>query len=341
MAVLDQITTITQAVIGDPNLNLIEFDHALLDVLWRKRKVFDQTGHLFEWAIRYTRQPGSAFEYYDVLTNSAPEQFQKGSVTLRQREVAIVISSQELLETIRMDADMLVNKTRNLGDIGGDRINTLVNLLKAKLVTAPNDMRAYLANDLWGDGTGSGGKALDGVRNIILNNTSAYAGLAAAALGTDAAGNNLWASIVNGTAGNTDTFQLSDVRTDMSSIANGRAYQKDQFYVIVTPSILHGLELVLEASAIHNTGTAAELGYETITWHNLTFMADPDAISDAAVYVDTSAFRLFYDPIWDMKFSSWIKPDNQEAISCRLLFRGQFVCEDRRRQGMRQGIALA
>ena len=341
MAVLDQITAITQDVIGDPNLDLIEFSHPLMDVLWKKRRAFDQTGHNFTWALRYKRLPGSAFEYYDRLTVSAPEQFQAAVVPMRQREVAVVISGQELVETIRMDVDMLLNKTSKLGDIGGERIGTLVNLLKSKMLTAPKDMRQYLANDLWGDGTGSENKALDGVGNIIRNNTAAYAGLAAAALDTDAEGRNMWASIVNGTAGATDTLQFSDIRTDMSAIANGRGYKQDQFYAVVTPSIYHGIELVLGASSEHNTGTAAEIGFQTITWHNLTFLPDPDAISDAVTYIDTEGFQLFYDPIQDMKFTSWVKPYDQEAISCRLIFRGQFVGLDRRRQGMRQGIALA
>jgi hypothetical protein len=202
------------------------------------------------------------------------------------------------------------------------------------------DMRQQLAEALWADGSGNDGKNMDGIVNIIRENTSSYAGLAVGDLGVGKDGNNFWASIVSGTAGNTDLLTFGNIRTDRATILNGRAVQNDQFFGFCSPTIFGGLEMALAGQAEMDTGTAAELGFSAIKYRNLIFVEDADAISDGILYLNTRHFQIYVDKVWNMKLTDWVKPVDQEAIVARLLVRCQAVCPDRRRHGYRQGITL-
>ena len=339
MAVLAEISAVTRNMAETPDMDLIEFDHAMFDILWEKKRVVDEVGKGIELPIRYQRLPGGAFEYYDELSTEAVPQFQVPEVTWKNHYITISISSEELIQTVRMDADDLAKKS-NVRDLGGEKTNVIVNLIQRKMESAPMDMRQLLAKAAWSDGTGNGGKNMDGVLNIIRDNTADYAGLAVAALGAGDDGNNFWASIVNGTAGNTDTLTFGNLRSDRATIVNGRAVKADTFFGFVSPTIFGGLEMALAGQAEMDTGTAAELGFSSIKYRNLIFVEDADAVSDAVTYINTRHFQLYVDKVWNMKLTDWVKPVDQEAIVARLLVRSQVVCSDRRRQGYRQGITL-
>ena len=339
MAVLAEISAVTRNMVAEPDMDLIEFEHAAFDILWEKKRITDEPGRGIELPTRYQRLPGGAFEYYDELSVEAVPQFKVPEVAWKNHYITIAISSEELIQTVRMDADDLMKK-QNTRDLGGEKTNVLVNLIQRKMESAPMDMRQQLAEALWADGSGNDGKNMDGIGNIIRENTASYAGLAVGDLGVGKDGNNFWASILSGTSGNTDLLTFGNIRTDRATILNGRAVKNDTFFGFCSPTIFGGLEMALAGQAEMDTGTAAELGFSSIKYRNLIFVEDADAVSDGVLYLNTRYFQIYVDSVWNMKLTDWVKPVDQEAIVARLLVRCQAVCPDRRRHGYRQGITL-
>ena len=342
MAVLDQISNMTYNTALEPVLDLYEFDHALFDLLEKNARVVDFKGAYIDVPLKYKRLPGGSYEYYDTLTTNAVEQFTKAQYTWKHHQVTAAISSQELIETIGIEADEL-RETENFDRLGAENAKVLVNLLAEKVGGAPSDLKAQLAAALWSDGTGNSGKDMSGIDAIILNNTSNLGGLATTALGNDQFGNSLWASRVAGTSGNTDTYSLDNIRTDFAAIMQGRAVKKNRFWAVTTPTIVGGLGLTLQGQVRYEPNQAQEMGYQTMTYNMLTFLGDADAAvyhSDAVIYIDLSAIQMFKHKALNNKWSRWAKPDDQEAIVARLRTRAQNICRDRRALGWRQGITL-
>lgn len=344
MAVLAEIAAITYDWAVDPEVGrmMIETPHPMLDIFLEKAKRVNRAGTQIDIPVKRRRLPGGTFEYYDELSTVAVPQWEVATTRMRNHFVTISISSQELLETVRMDADMLL-KRRNLDDLGAERAQVIIDLLAEKVASAPNDLRQELADSLW-TGSGSDVKAIDSLYNIIYNNTASYGGVAANGFGTDAGGNNFWASIVNGTAGNTDPYTFANVKTDRAQITRGRKPRTGSFYTIMSPDDFGGMEMALQGQQrFEAKSTAAELGFETIAYRNMVFMEDPDFgdnyTADVA-YVNCDAIQMYIDSIWDFKITEWVKSFDNEAINARMYFRGQVVCKDRRHNGWRTGITL-
>ena len=342
MAVLDEMSAITYDWAVDPEFDLIEYDHAALDVLLEKAKVVDKPGAYIDIPVRRRRLPTGTFEYYDSLQTQAVPQWETAQTRFRNHYATLSISSQELMETVRMTADDLVGR-RTLDDVGAEKSNVIVNLLAEKIRSAPMDLRQELADSLW---VGSGGdvKAIDGFYDIIRNNTASYGGVAANGFGTDAQSNNFWASIVNGTSGNTDPYTFANMKTDRAQILHGRSVRTGQFYAFVSPDDYGGLEFALQGQQrFEAKSTAAELGFETIAYRNLIFVEDSDLADNWTadiVYVNLRTLQMYIDKLWNFTMTKWVKSFDNEAINARMYFRGQVVCTDRRHNGWRTGISL-
>jgi len=344
MAVLDEISAITydQAVPAELGRDMIEYEHTALDILLEKAKRVNKPGAYIDIPVRRRRLPTGAFEYYDELSTTAVPQWETAQTRFRNHYVTVSISSQELIETVRMSADDLLER-RSLDDVGAESALVIVNLIGEKIASAPMDLRQELSDSLW---TGSGGdnKAIDSLYDIIYNNTAAYGGVAAAGFGQDAQSNNFWASIVNGTAGNTDPYTFANVKTDRAQILHGKAVRAGDFYAFMSPDDYGGMEFALQGQQrFEAKSTAAELGFDTIAYRNLVFTEDSDLadnFTSDVVYLNLRTMQMYIDPVWDFKMTKWVKSFENEAINARMYFRGQLVCWDRRRNGWRQGISL-
>lgn len=338
MAALAQMNALGRPSVADPMMDLLDEHHVTWDLLKSRAKTVDARDKRIEVPVRYKRLPGGAYEYYDPLTPQNVEMFLVPQVQWRNHYVDLAISGDELLENSGITIKELTNAA-SLGSLAGDGAQVVVNLMAAKMAKAEPDLDNLLSVHLWSTTSTTGSKYMDNLQTIILNNTSAYAEKAANAFGTGKDGLNLWASIVNGTAGNTDPYDSDSIKTDRSAILRGRATNRENFKCIMDPDLFGGLEQSLGATAIQNPPNV-ELGYESITYRGLEFIEDNDATANQATFINLMGMQLYRHAKRNYALEDWAVRDDQDAVSTRLVLRCQLVCWDRRRQGARVGIDL-
>jgi hypothetical protein len=338
MGALEQMSALGRPSVTDPMMDLLDEHHVTWDLLKSRAKTVDAGDKRIDIPVRTKRMPGGAYEYYDPLQPQVVEMFQVPQVQWRNHYVDIAISGDELLENSGVTIDELVNSA-SLGSLEGDGAQVVVNLMAAKMAKAEPDLDNLMSVHLWSSTASTGSKFMDTFQQIIINNTAAYAGKAASAFGTGKDGNNLWASIVNGTAGNTDLFDSDAIKTDRSAILRGRTTNRNDFKCIMDPDLFGGLEQSLGATAIQNPPNA-ELGYESITYRGLEFIEDNDSPANRATYINLQGMQLYKHAKRNYKLESWKQRDDQDSVSTRLVLRCQLICWDRRRQGARLGIDL-
>jgi hypothetical protein len=338
MAALDQMTALGRPSVADPNMDLLDEHHTAWDILKSHSVTKDVKDKRIDIPIRTKRLPGGAYQYYDPLVPQAVEQFQVPQVEWRNHYVDIAISGDELLENAGLTVDD-VESARSLGSINGDDRQILVNLMAAKLAKAEPDLDNLMAIQLWGDTANSANKWMSGFNQIIVNNTSDYAGKSVSAFGTGKDGLNLWAGISNGTSGNTDIYDNDSIKTDRAAIVRGRKVSSNMFFVFMDPDLYGGLEQSIGLSAIQNPPNV-ELGYESMTYRRMQYMEDNDCPSNTAYYVNLMGMQLYIHKRRNYRLESWKVRHDQDTISTRMVLRCQLVCWDRRRQGVRLGIDL-
>ena len=338
MAALEQMNALGRPSVTDPMMDLLDEHHVTWDLLKSRAKTVDARDKRIDVPVRTKRLPGGAWEYYDPLVPQNVEMFQVPQVQWRNHYVDLAISGDELIENSGVTIEELENAA-SLGSLAGDGAQVVVNLMAAKMAKAEPDLDNLMSIQLWSPSSTTASKFMDNFQTIIVNNTASYAGKAASAFGTGKDGNNLWASIVNGTSGNTDLFDSDSIKTDRAAILRGRSTNRMNFKCILDPDIFGGLEMSLGATAIQNPPNV-ELGYESITYRGLEFIEDNDATANQATYINLMGMQLHVHSKRNYKLESWKVRHDQDAVSTRLTLRCQLVCWDRRRQGARLGIDL-
>lgn len=336
---LDQLDIANNQVFLGHYDELIEWSRPMLDMFDAEQKVVDKPGREIKETVHYKRLPGGSYQYYEPLNTDAVEQVSEVTETWTQNYVTVSISEQEIIENIGVNLDSLMGMSA-IRDIGGEKATTLVNLLSDKMKTAPNDLAERRALILLSDGTYENAEVMNGLVNIIEDNTSDLHGKAVAAFGTDrrTASSNFWASHIKDCSGEVLNFDhIKDIRWKVCSrgrIKTGKNGKAETIKAYCNADVYGFLELVLQQQVQYKPGENGEIGVPSITWRGLEFIEDT-LVEDGDIWlINHRLLKSIKDPALMNHWGKWEKPVGQRALTKQYLCREQMFTWDRHAHGM-------
>jgi hypothetical protein len=182
---------------------------------------------------------------------------------------------------------------------------------------------------LWGSGTGNGGKDFDGLGNLVPTAPSSDTTTGK----IDASAYSWWRNQIATTA-NASLTGLADMRT----MFNNCTREGDMPNLIICSqnffewyeSIMVPMERIAFAGSKALSGDA---GFQTLTFKGKPITWDADATANTAIFLNTDYLKLRIDPDTDFTMTEWRVPVNQMSKSCFILLRGNMVMNNRALQG--------
>jgi hypothetical protein len=331
--VLDQISLSTLKMYEtEMNTRLLSRDSKLLRTLQDNGS--KETGSPIDVKVRYKRNNGGSYDGFDTFNTTRVEQFAGGSLEWKSNYVNVTVDESTLVKNAGMNIKQLMG-IDNIQSLPVKDKHTIFNLFGKEFESALDDMSTLLATQIWGDGTGNGGKDITGIRGIAGASANTYAGMAGTSLGTfDYAGllsgsnDNIWAGRYKDLSSASITL---DVLSDgINDTKQGGAEGVNEVYCPL--DVYASIELQLEGQKVRQNETAAAIGFrQNIEWvtYGVTFYPDPYCPANTIIGVDTRHTQLMTNPGLDMEFGGFKEPTDQAAIVGQLKTMNQLYCNDR------------
>ena len=254
----------------------------------------------------------STFKYYsgyEALDVSASEVLSAAEYNWRQAAVAVTISGLEQRQNSGSDA--------------------VIDLLASRITNAMRTMSNKISEGIYSDGTGTGGKQIDGLKAVVADDpTTGTVG------GINAANFSFWQNYAN-SAGTSAGNILSRMNTAINNITRG----SDRPDCIVGDlTMFEFFQSALTVNQRFTHSDAVDGGFVTYSYQNIP------VILDDATGISTTHNRmyflntdyLFFDVHEDAYFTplEGIRPTNQDAMVFPIIFQGNLTCSNRELQGV-------
>lgn len=252
------------------------------------------------------------FKYYsgyESLDISASEVLSAAEYNWRQAAVAVTISGLE--------------QRQNNGS------NGVINLLESRINNAQRTMQNKISEGIYSDGTGSGGKQIDGLKAIVADSPAT-----GTVGGINAANFDFWRNYANSAATSAGNI-LNRMNLAYNTITRGA----DQPDIIVADTTMFGyFEDALQTNQRFTDPKMAEAGFVSYRYKGA------DVILDNATGISTTHNRmymlntdyLFFDVHEDAYMTplDGIRPVNQDAYIFPIIFQGNLTCSNRELQAV-------
>lgn len=252
------------------------------------------------------------FKYYsgyETIDVSASEVLSAAEYNWRQAAVAVTISGLE--------------QRQNGGSSG------VINLLSSRITNAMRTMQNKVSEGIYSDGTGTGGKQIDGLKAVVADSPST--GIVG---GINAANFDFWRNYANSAATSAGNI-LNRMNLAYNTITRGA----DQPDIIVADTTMFGyFEDALQTNQRFTDPKMAEAGFVSYRYKGA------DVVLDNATGISTAHNRmymlntdyLFFDVHEDAYMTplEGIRPVNQDALVFPIIFQGNLTCSNREQQAV-------
>jgi hypothetical protein len=258
------------------------------------------------------RDNGNAGYYsgYDLLPVSAQDVISAAEFTIKQVAVPVVISGLEILQ--------------NSGK------EKMIDLMDARLDVAESSMKNLIANGLYSDGTGSGGKQITGLNAAVaVTPTTTYGGI-------DPATYTFWKNIVTDTSGIT----ASTIQASWNGLWAQLVRGNDKPEIIVVDNATWALYMnSLQAQQRFTSESKAAAGFDSVKFMSADVILDGgiegNCQANTAYFLNTN--YIHWRPHADRNMVP-LSPNkryavNQDAEVQILAFAGNLTTSGRRFQG--------
>ena len=248
----------------------------------------------------------------------------KGDVfntTLNENKTALIFNWKRYYSPITID------KVEALQNQGARKV---IDDVAAELELARLDLEDQLGTDLFGDGTGNGSKAINGLNDICddSTNTSTYGGITYSSTAGEAG--LAIKSNLNSTGG---AFSLSMVQTQYGNATIG---SEKPDLIICTQSIWDSFwARVQPAQRYEMTGAAkdmADIGFNVINFNGSAVIADSHCPSGVIYGLNTAHLFLVVHRDRNIVFEGWKEFANQDQMTGQILWLGNLVSDSPRLQ---------
>jgi hypothetical protein len=214
----------------------------------------------------------------------------------------------------------------------------IYSLLQSKIMNLENSLRMNISEQIYSDGTGNGGKDIDGLAAMV--NQSTFAGLNPATYGAWRPGG---AAGVDATAGRTGYDTTSDNFDDAGGMSRLRALyinvshgndQPDGIFLPVT--LWSELSALLETNVRYADVQEAGRGFQTLFFEGAQVYWDHDMPALSSYLLNSRHIAFMRDSEGDF---TWIgegqRPIDQDTFVRHMLVEGNLVTDNRRMLGFK------
>ena len=340
MSLLSELSSVTRPAWVQSNPKLIDRNYAFPKMLLRRAKKDKPVGDTLEFGLWTKRVPtGALANAYSEYNGNNQEYTQKGTLSYITAYAKMEIAGRQLRSQHGVDIDVLQNAD-SLRALSRNEQMVLISLIDGQIDRVIEDL-TFTLGDWAYNGTGAGGVELTGLKAIIDNSTTSYAGLDptdTTIFPLDAVTNTrFWTPNVDTNSGTNREMTHELIAKMLNKVRRGNERSED-ITVYMNNDLWSTLELVLEGQHPKESKLAS-IGFDAIEWHQATFLRDEMCPANKMYFVNLNHMWFQIRPSQDFKFKGWEKAANQDVISAIVQSDLQIVCNDRHRQGLIDDVA--
>ena len=210
----------------------------------------------------------------------------------------------------------------------------IIDLLQSKVTQAERSLKTILDEQAFSTSRGaSESEGLDGLQALVdVAPTTGSVGN----INRATAGNEFWRNNSTTSVGSFASGGLDAMRT----LYNTCSDQGQDFpdLGLTTQSVFEFYEKALQTQQRFSNTTAADGGFQNLTFKGMTLMWDSNCPSGYMYMLNSDYLKLRVHPAADFKTTPFIKPANQDAKVAQILYMGNLTMDQARRQGVLSGI---
>jgi hypothetical protein len=236
----------------------------------------------------------------------------------KQASASIVISGKE----------MRINKNSK---------TKLFDLLNARVNNAAKSLTDLIATGVFSDGTGSGSKQVTGLEAIIETTpgTAAYASIPTS--------NTAWRNRVATSVGAASVNLVPNLRTVSNQASQGgEGVDSQPNLYVATRSIHESYEALMfpQVRYEQNPSGGADAGINVLKFKGQDFIWSTYCTSGTVYVLNLNHLYMFVhrDANFSKSGEGLQKPINQDSMVTQVLFMGNLLCDNRRKQGKLTGV---
>lgn len=274
-------------------------------------------GEKLRISIDYAKNPtAKSYDDLEGLDVSRRQTQTSAHYAWKQYSASVTISGREIR----------INKAQD---------SKLFDLLDARLNNAAKSLVDVITTGVYSDGTGNASKDITGLEAAIETTpgTTAYAGVPVA--------NTAWQNKVQTASGAAAVNLVKHLRTVWNQCSQGSEGFDSSPNLIVVPRTVHeSYEALLQPQYRYGSGEAGDAGVGVLRFKGSDFIWSDYCTSGTAYLLNLNHLFLYVHE--DANFQSTNeglqKPVNQDGLSTQVLFMGNFLMNNRRKNGKITGI---
>ena len=204
----------------------------------------------------------------------------------------------------------------------------IIDLLEGKIFQTQETIIENMNTMFWGDGTGNGGKDMNGLNKLVGT------GLTVGGIDATDADNSWWRSTLRNGPLDAGAGVLSQAA--MATVYNTVSVGNDQPTIIITDQDEYeAYEALLEGQIRYTDTDVADGGFQNLLFKGAPVTFDSDTNLDGKMFfLNTKYLQLVaHSDVW-FKPTPFVRPTNQDAVFSQLLCYGELTVSNRARQGM-------
>lgn len=262
--------------------------------------------------LMYGTGPGGSYSGTDTMDISIPEGLTAAEFTWKQYYATVAISGKEELEN---------SGTPQLQD-----------LLKARTMQAEIKLKNELGDDIYGDGTGNGGKDMLGLAAICA--TDPTVGVLGG-INRATAGNEFWRNYSVTNVGSFATNGLAAISTAIRALSRGQ----DRPKVIVSGSTIFGYgQAAASGRAQFNNPALADMNFQALKVEGIDWIYDPQCPADRLYLLNTDYLKLYIHTDRNFILKPFVEPADQDFKVAKYLVALQLAVSNCELQGVLSGF---
>lgn len=212
-----------------------------------------------------------------------------------------------------------LEEAQNRGDLA------VLNLLRTKMEIAKQSLKDMFAEQVLGDGTGNGGKDLDGLAAGVDDGTlyPVYGGI-------DRIENPWWQAHFHDAAG--APLRLSQLSRMITAVSDG-ADSPD--LIVMEPDLWDSLLMALEHKHVYGLreGREVNVSWDRIRFRSVDVIWERKLSGSGTIYILNSRYVKLRPHVEyrNFKDTGWKKPINQDAAAMQILWYGNLTISNCRR----------
>lgn len=320
------ITSIARRYLMPEIVDQIYKSNVLWYRLYAANKKVVRGGTQIEQPLLYSRFGSSGFyQGFDLLDTTPQDVIKNAAFDWKQAFVTVTVDGLSLLKN--------------------DSPESIADLIKAYFEAARMEMEEILGSALFNDSV-TNTKSIDGLQGAIDNGTVAatYGGI-----GSRTTTNSFWQPDTGALDTTTTTLTLAAMQSVFGACTDGARHPTLLIGTQANYNRYWNLNQVVQRFPTQPMGSDEQLakaGFTNLLFNNVPFAVDSHCntvragtTGDSLYFLNEDYANIIVSPRADMKLEDFQQPVNQDAMVAKLLWAGNLVLSNIKRQGLMSALA--